>query len=252
MDNTLTIEYLVPRPAIIQPVPPPESCRPMDEQLDELYETVELRASGKWATARLQEHNSRRTRRHTLRTHYSTLWPLRLSPRYRRLVDRIFPVLRLAHRHGPPAVTDYKDAWDNREVFDTIFCRTSTLLPGHFILVAESGDDRWLLAHWGPTPLPNLESEPGLIWLDDLHLGSLIGAWSLAGILAGIAFFLTLCDTPTSTATQNEATVLLYLMMACGGLALCTQPVLEWFVRRYYRRRAPSQMSLLTHQANPQ
>lgn len=168
----------------------------------------------------------------TLLHHWSTLWDRRFTGRGTERIWNLFQQPSLPDASTPVKIMEVWRQWERLGIFQTIRCRTSTQLPHHYVLIAQSGSERWILAYWGPTTLSTLTSSRLLDWLSTpLPLMLLTGGWALVGIVALIGFVVAL-DRADLTGTHfPAASLFLYLAILCGLLAIAVEPGLEWLLR---------------------
>jgi len=168
----------------------------------------------------------------TLLQHLSTLWDRRFTGRGTERIWNLFQQPSLPDASTPVNIMEVWRQWERLGIFQTIRCRTSTQLPHHYVLMAESGSERWILAYWGPTTLSTLTSSRLLNWLSTpLPLVLLTGGWALGGILALIGFVVALDRANLTGSHSTAASFFLYLAILCGLLAITVEPGLEWLLR---------------------
>lgn len=173
--------------------------------------------------------------RMALITYLYSLWQQRVShdhtPRIWHLFHNPIPL----DTTTPSIILHYWREWERLHVFGSILCVTSPHLPHHYVLLAQSGSERWILAYWGPTELDALTGSRLLRWLSAPLPGILMTVgWGVAGVIALIAFLYVLDGSPESVDPPMNASLLLYGGILCGLLTITIEPALQWLTTHLF------------------
>lgn len=181
-----------------------------------------------------QEHELSTTCQQRL-THIDGLWQHRLSHDRTQRFWHLFQGPISSDTTMPAEILHFWSEWERQHLFESIFCATHPLLPNHYVLLAQAGSERWVLAYWGPTSLDTLTRSRLLQWLSDPLPGILLTVgWGMAGVIALIAFLYVLNGSRESLNPPMSASLLLDVGIICGLLAIMTEPALQWLTTRLF------------------
>lgn len=218
---------------ILIPLPYPS----LQQQIDEEYEI-----------------SPTRQQRITQLTKIDGLWQQRISHDHTQRIWHLFQDPIPSDNTLPADILYYWREWERMHVFNSYVCLTSRLLPNHYVLLAQSGTERWVLAYWGPTELDTLTGSRLLQWLSAPLPGILLTVgWGVAGVIALVAFVHVLDGSRESVDPPISASLLLYVGIICGLLAIMTEPALQWLTTRLFAsppRTDPSDQGTLHRVGN--